>query len=88
MAQISGGNFVPTLLPQKIRSEKRRIKHVPAAESTEWAGLWSVSLALAALLIASIVYFAGHDKVGAAFVLIGTAIMIALVMRAGTDPNA
>ena len=79
---------MPTLLPEKIRSQNRRVKHLPVAESTEWAGLWSVSLGFAALLIASIVYFCGRDSVGASFVLIGTAAMVALVMRAGANPNA
>ena len=79
---------MPRLQPQKIRSDNRRADRVPATEFSEWVGLWSLSLGLAALLIASIVYFAGCDSVGASFVLVGTAVMVALVMRAGTDPKA
>ena len=79
---------MPTLLPEKIRSQNRRVGHLPAAELSEWVGLWSVSLGFAALLIAAIVYFCGRDSIGASFVLIGTAAMVALVMRAGADPKA
>jgi hypothetical protein len=78
---------VPILQPQKIQADNRRAKRLPAAESTEWVGLWSVSLGFAALMVASIVYFAGRDSVGASFILFGTAAMVALVMRAGTGPN-
>jgi len=79
---------VPILQPQKVRADNRRVKRLPAAESTEWAGLWSLSLGLAAVLVASIVYFAGRDSVGASFILFGTAAMVALVMRADANPNA
>ena len=78
---------MPRLQPQKIRSDNRRADRVPATELTEWVGLWSLSLGLAALLIASIVYFGGRDSVGASFVLVGTAVMVALVMRAGANPK-
>jgi len=79
---------VPTLQPQKVRTDHRRVKRLPAAESTEWVGLWSLSLGLAAVAVATIVYFAGRDSVGASFILFGTAAMVALVMRASANPNA
>lgn len=79
---------MPILQPQKIRDNRRRPNRLPVAESTEWLGLWSLSLAVAALPVAAIVFVAGHDRIAASFVLIGTAAMIALIMRAGTNPNA
>jgi hypothetical protein len=78
---------VPTLQPQKVRTDNRRAKRLPAAESTEWVGLWSLSLGFAALLVASVVYFAGRDSIGASFILFGTAAMVALVMRASALPQ-
>ena len=78
---------MPTLQPQEIHSKNRRAKRLPAAASTEWVGLWSLSLGLAALLVASIVYFAGRDSIGASFILFGTAAMVALVMRASALPQ-
>ena len=78
---------MPRLQPQKIKSNNRGADRMPATDSAEWVGLWSLSLGLAALLIASIVYFGGRDSVGASFVLVGTAVMVALVMRAGANPK-
>ncbi len=79
---------MPTLQPQKVRADNRRAKHLPAAEPSEWVGLWSLSLGLAAVLVACIVYFAGRDSIGAAVVLLGTAGIVALVMRASANPDA
>ena len=78
---------MPILQPQKTRENSRRAKRLPAAKSSEWVGLWSVSLGVAALPVASIVYFAGCNSIGASFILCGTAAMIALIMRAGANPN-
>ena len=78
---------MPTLQPQKVRADQRRAKRLPAAESSEWAGLWSLSLGIVAMLMAAIVYFAGHDAVGASFILVGTAIFVALMMRASAPPQ-
>jgi hypothetical protein len=79
---------VPTLQPQKVRADNnRRAKRLPAAESTEWVGLWSLSLGLVAMLMAAIVYFAGRDAVGASFILFGTAIFVALMLRASAPPQ-
>jgi hypothetical protein len=82
-----GGIAVPTLQPQKVRTDLRRAKRLPVAETTEWAGLWSLSLGLVAVLMAAIVYFAGRDAVGASFILFGTAIFVALMMRASAPPQ-
>lgn len=79
---------MPTLQPQKVRADNRRAKRLPAAEPPEWVGLWSLSLGVVAVLVACVVYFAGRDSIGASVVLFGTAGMVALVMRASTDPNA
>jgi hypothetical protein len=56
--------------------------------SIDWLGPWSVSLGLAAVLLASLVYFGAQDSIGASFVLFGTAAIVALVMRAGANPSA
>ncbi len=79
---------MPILQPQKVRADNRRAKRLPAIGSTEWVGLWSLSLGFAALMVASIVYFAGRDSIGASFILFGTAAIVALVMRASANPNA
>ena len=78
---------MPLLQPQKVRTGDRRAKRLPAAEPTEWVGLWSLSLGVVAVLMAAIVYFAGHDAVGASFVLFGTAVFVALMMRISAPPQ-
>jgi hypothetical protein len=79
---------MPILQPQKIRADNRRVERMTATESTEWVGLWSVSLGFVALIVASIVYFAGRDGIGASFILLASVAMIALLMRASANPNA
>ncbi len=70
------------LQPQKISTGHRRAKHLPADEPSKWVGLWSLSLGVAAIVVASLVYFAGGDGVGASLILFGAAGFIALIMRA------
>jgi lipopolysaccharide export LptBFGC system permease protein LptF len=72
---------MPILQPQKIRQDGRQVKPRPMAKSTEWVGFWSLPLAVAAVPVAAIVFVGGHDRIAASFVLIGTAAMIALIMR-------
>jgi hypothetical protein len=52
----------------------------------DWLGLWGLSLGFCAIVLAGIADFVGHDNIGAAFILIGTAGIIALILRAGTEP--
>jgi uncharacterized paraquat-inducible protein A len=87
MAFLHRGIAVLTLQPHKIRAENRRAKRLPAAESTEWAGAWSLLLGLVAMVMAAIVYVAGRDAIGASFILFGTAVFVALMMRASARPQ-
>jgi hypothetical protein len=50
------------------------------AESVDWFALWAISLGLAAMGLALIAYFTVGDQVGAAFILAGTAALIALLL--------
>ena len=70
---------------------KHRAKAIPARRptqarerdgSTDWLGLWAVSLGISATVLAWIVYFTIGDKVGAAFILAGTAALIGLLLSA------
>jgi len=53
-----------------------------AAPTFDWLPLWAMSLGFAAVMIATIAYFAAADQTGAMFVLLGAAGLIALVLRA------
>ena len=76
------------LQPPKVRTDYQRAKRMPAAHPTEWAGLWSLSLGVVAIVMAAIIYFAARDAVGASFILGGTAAFVALMMRASAPPRA
>ena len=52
------------------------------ADSIDWVGFWSVSFGLAAISVAAIVFFAGQDRVGAAFIMIAAAAIVAVMMSA------
>lgn len=51
---------------------------VKSVVATDWTGLWAASLGLSAVATASVAYFGGDDAVGASFVLIAAAAIVAL----------
>ena len=57
-----------------------------AIEAIDWLGLWGVSLGFCAIVLAGIADFVGHDNLGAAFILVGTAGIIALILQKGAEP--
>jgi hypothetical protein len=77
---------MPIQLRPKARAETVRPRKHPSIEAIDWLGLWGVSLGVCAIVLAGIADFVGHDNVGAAFILVGTAGIIALILRAGTAP--
>lgn len=54
-----------------------------ARRSADWRGIWSLPMSGAAIVLAAMVYLATGDKSGAAFILIGTATLVGIVLRAG-----
>jgi hypothetical protein len=77
---------MPIQLRPKVRAHAIRQRKRETIEAIEWLALWGLSLAFCAIVLAGIADFVGHDNVGAAFILVGTAGVIALVFRAGTEP--
>jgi len=83
---------MPNKLPLKLRAkaiEAREGRRVAARareqeRTVDWLGLWAISLGLAAIGMACIAYFTVGDKVGASFILAGTAALIALLLSAST----
>ena len=87
---------MPNKLPLKSRAKAVRVDEdiEPAtvragqhAGSIDWLSVWAISLGVCAVIIASIAYFTVGDNRGAAFVLTGTAAMIALILQASTRTN-
>jgi len=69
---------MPNKLPLKPRAKAVRATE---AQSIDWLALWAISLGICAVVIAAIAFFSVADKVGAALVLIGTAALIAIILK-------
>jgi hypothetical protein len=66
-----------------LTQTKARAKALPAKRTTDWLGVWALSLAAGAIGAASIVYYLGADAFGASFTLAGTAAVIVTVLCVG-----
>ena len=77
---------MPIQLRPRARVQTVRPRKSDAIEAIDWLGLWGLSLGVCAIVLAGIADFVGHDNVGAAIILIGTAGIIALILRAGAEP--
>jgi hypothetical protein len=73
---------MPILLQPRPRAKAVRARK---REAIHWLGLWALSLGVCAVVLAGIADFVGGDNIGAAFILIAAAAIIALVLRA--EPN-
>jgi uncharacterized membrane protein len=62
---------------------KLRAQHHPG--TVDWLALWSLSIALSALVMVAVVY--DIDKVGASVILAGAAGVVALVLLFSEPPN-
>lgn len=72
------------LLPPKNRGKSSRSNaatRVPTV-SADCTGLWSLSFGLAAISVAAIVFFVGHDHVGAAFIMLAASAIVAVMINA------
>ncbi len=93
---------MPIRLPNKSRAEVIRDKRLSAAnentridtqrksgavETIDWLALWAISIAISALFLAGLVYFSEGDVDGAAAILAGAAIIIAVALFAGKAPT-
>ncbi|HET9715136.1 MAG TPA: hypothetical protein VFP60_03025 [Pseudolabrys sp.] len=67
-------------LPRKTRADILRHTR-EAAEAADWLGIWALSLGFCAINLAAIAYFAAKDSVGASFILVGAAAIIAVILR-------
>ena len=77
---------MPTLLPPKqtAMGRARKRETVPAID---WLGLWAISLGRCGVILAVIADVMGDDNIGAAFILIGAAAIIALIVCADGEAD-
>ena len=69
---------MPIPPPPKARA-KAAHKREPIT-TIDWLGLWALSLGFCAIVLAGIADIMGDDNIGAVFILIGAAAIIALVV--------
>jgi hypothetical protein len=77
---------MPILLPptrSKGRAEAVSARKRETFPAIDWLALWAISLGICALVLAAIAAVAGDDNIGAAFILIGAAAIIATIVCAG-----
>jgi drug/metabolite transporter (DMT)-like permease len=73
---------MPILLPPKQTAKAVRARKRETVPAIDWLGLWAISLGLCAVVLAGIADVMGDDNIGAAFILIGAAAIIALIVCA------
>jgi hypothetical protein len=78
---------VATAHDAKDETQTHRPRAKDAVETIDWLALWSLSIALSALVMAGIVYFNENDTVGASAILAGAAGVVALVLLFSEAPN-
>ena len=78
---------MPILRPPKSRANAARTHKRETIAAIDWLGLWALSVGFCAAVVAGIADFMGGDNIGAAFILIGAAAIIALVLYAGAHPE-
>ncbi len=65
------------------RPLKPRAKAIDQAEtSVDWLALWAISLGVCAMVLSGTAFFVAFDKTGAVFILVGTAAMISIILKA------
>jgi polyferredoxin len=72
---------MPIPLPPKARTKVERMRE--AVTAFDWLGLWALSLGFCAIVLAATADFMGADIIGAGFILVGAAAIIALIVYAG-----
>jgi heme A synthase len=82
---------MPILLPPKQtamgRAKALRARKRETFPTIDWLGLWAISLALCAVVLAGIADVMGDDNIGAAFILVGAAAIIALIACADGEAD-
>ena len=77
---------MPNKLPLKPRA--KAIRANDAIESIDWLALWAISLGVCAVVLAATALFAAADNIGATFILIGTASLIAMILTASSHSHS
>ena len=71
---------MPNKLPLKPRA--KAIRANDPIGSIDWLALWSISLGVCAVVLAATALYVAFDHIGATFILVGTAALIAIILKA------
>jgi hypothetical protein len=71
---------MPNKLPLKPRAKVIRAND--SIDSIDWLALWAISLGVCAVVLAATALYVAFDQIGATFILIGTAALIAMILKA------
>jgi hypothetical protein len=76
-------------MPNKLPLEPRAkaIRANDTIESVDWLALWAISLGVCAVVLAATALFAAADNIGATFILIGAASLIAMILTASSHSH-
>ena len=71
---------MPNKSPLKPRA--KAIHANDPVQSIDWLALWAISLGVCAVVLAATAFFVAVDKIGAIFILVGTAALISVILKA------
>jgi hypothetical protein len=66
-------------VPPEAQHERRHVPQHPL-DTIDWLAIWVLSLGFCASVMAGLVYFDARDSTGAAFILTGAAIIMAVAL--------
>lgn len=70
----------------RARAQAARWPKIETITSTDWLALWGLSIGFCAIVLAGVADLMAHDNIGATYILVGAAGIIALIVRAGFEP--
>jgi hypothetical protein len=76
---------MPIPLPPRANVVRAR-KHETFVKF-DWLGVWALSLGFCAINLAGITYFLAGDNIGASLILVGVAVIIAVIVCLGGAPQ-
>jgi len=71
-------------MPNKgpLKPRAKAIRANDPVQSIDWLALWAISLGVCAVVLAATAFFVAVDKMGAIFILLGTAALISVILKA------
>lgn len=75
---------MPTRLPNENHT-RARSRAIEANRLLNWLGVWAISMGFAAIALAAVAYSTVGDNIGASYILMGAAALVAIVLGIAAD---